>query len=187
MLADGVGNRQPAPEGLRQSLIRAASAERDSLIEMPPSGIGVTSPGLAQGKQTAFLNGRFFGNKISILSWSEWSDSNTRPPRPERGALPDCATLRDQRRFYRPASGIRQAAYCIFCDKFFPSVETTLPGACGTGWKASKRYKKAIVAGNFHRAAHLPCPPSPNLLGERNDRREAGHGTKDISPCYLAA
>ena len=33
------------------------------------------------------------------LSWSEWSDSNTRPPRPERGALPDCATLRDQRGF----------------------------------------------------------------------------------------
>jgi integrase len=26
--------------------------------------------------------------------WSEWSDSNTRPPRPERGALPGCATLR---------------------------------------------------------------------------------------------
>src|SRR5207302_6980699 len=26
--------------------------------------------------------------------WSEWQDSNLRPPRPERGALPDCATLR---------------------------------------------------------------------------------------------
>lgn len=31
------------------------------------------------------------------LSWSEWQDLNLRPPRPERGALPDCATLRDQR------------------------------------------------------------------------------------------
>ncbi|CDX35109.1 hypothetical protein MPLA_1800156 [Mesorhizobium sp. ORS 3359] len=28
--------------------------------------------------------------------WSEWQDLNLRPPRPERGALPDCATLRDQ-------------------------------------------------------------------------------------------
>ena len=28
--------------------------------------------------------------------WSEWRDSNSRPPRPERGALPDCATFRNQ-------------------------------------------------------------------------------------------
>ena len=27
-------------------------------------------------------------------TWSEWQDLNLRPPRPERGALPDCATLR---------------------------------------------------------------------------------------------
>lgn len=26
--------------------------------------------------------------------WSEWPDSNLRPPRPKRGALPGCATLR---------------------------------------------------------------------------------------------
>src|SRR5258707_14895566 len=29
-------------------------------------------------------------------TWSEWQDLNLRPPRPERGALPDCATLRCQ-------------------------------------------------------------------------------------------
>ncbi len=28
--------------------------------------------------------------------WSEWQDLNLRPPRPERGALPDCATLRNR-------------------------------------------------------------------------------------------
>lgn len=44
-----------------------------------------------------------------LFGWSEWSDSNTRPPRPERGALPDCATLRDQRRLYRPAHPVAQA------------------------------------------------------------------------------
>ena len=37
-----------------------------------------------------------FGEFSGEFNWSEWSDSNTRPPRPERGALPDCATLRDQ-------------------------------------------------------------------------------------------
>ena len=30
----------------------------------------------------------------SVKYWSEWQDLNLRPPRPERGALPDCATLR---------------------------------------------------------------------------------------------
>ena len=29
--------------------------------------------------------------------WSEWQDLNLRPPRPERGALPGCATLRPSR------------------------------------------------------------------------------------------
>ena len=33
------------------------------------------------------------GEKVE--SWSEWQDLNLRPPRPERGALPDCATLRN--------------------------------------------------------------------------------------------
>ena len=32
--------------------------------------------------------------KIWAKCWSEWQDLNLRPPRPERGALPDCATLR---------------------------------------------------------------------------------------------
>jgi hypothetical protein len=31
---------------------------------------------------------------LSEFFWSEWQDLNLRPPRPERGALPDCATLR---------------------------------------------------------------------------------------------
>ena len=47
-----------------------------------------------------------------LFSWSEWQDSNLRPPRPERGALPDCATLRDQRRLYRPADFVVQAGKC---------------------------------------------------------------------------
>src|SRR5262249_13035131 len=36
--------------------------------------------------------------QLEILGkcWSEWQDFNLRPPRPERGALPDCATLRQK-------------------------------------------------------------------------------------------
>src|SRR5215475_13263810 len=36
--------------------------------------------------------------------WSEWQDLNLRPPRPERGALPDCATLRLKAGLITPAS-----------------------------------------------------------------------------------
>ena len=41
---------------------------------------------------------------FSSCFWSEWQDLNLRPPRPERGALPDCATLRCRPR--GPASGL---------------------------------------------------------------------------------
>src|SRR3982751_2698658 len=37
---------------------------------------------------------RFLGD--GRAEWSEWQDLNLRPPRPERGALPGCATLRQQ-------------------------------------------------------------------------------------------
>ena len=50
---------------------------------------------------------------ISAKCWSEWQDLNLRPPRPERGALPDCATLRlEVRSLYRhPLHRIQ--AYCV--------------------------------------------------------------------------
>ncbi|CDX22164.1 hypothetical protein MPL3356_390179 [Mesorhizobium plurifarium] len=35
-----------------------------------------------------------FTLKPLFLKWSEWRDSNTRPPDPKSGALPGCATLR---------------------------------------------------------------------------------------------
>jgi hypothetical protein len=38
-----------------------------------------------------------------MWSWSEWQDLNLRPPRPERGALPDCATLRLKAGLITPA------------------------------------------------------------------------------------
>src|SRR5882724_3199492 len=41
--------------------------------------------------------------------WSEWQDLNLRPPRPERGALPGCATLRLEGRSYSGALGAPQA------------------------------------------------------------------------------
>ena len=28
-----------------------------------------------------------------LIDWSEWQDLNLRPPEPETGALPNCATL----------------------------------------------------------------------------------------------
>lgn len=41
---------------------------------------------------------RFYQNKLPayfvVKSWSERQDLNLRPPHPQRGALPDCATFR---------------------------------------------------------------------------------------------
>src|SRR5437762_13847466 len=39
----------------------------------------------------------------SAKYWAEWQDLNLRPPRPERGALPGCATLRLEGRSYSGA------------------------------------------------------------------------------------
>src|SRR5437660_3442374 len=42
----------------------------------------------------AHIANRRLSRIIGAKWWSEWQDLNLRPPRPERGALPDCATLR---------------------------------------------------------------------------------------------
>src|SRR5690606_22226814 len=69
------------------------------------SGFYVTElqPAPGENKKTG-CNGRFLvRNTISVPSgiWSERLDSNQRPSRPERDALPSCATLRRWRAFYR--------------------------------------------------------------------------------------
>src|SRR5262249_34882047 len=38
------------------------------------------------------------------IIWSEWQDLKLRPPRPQRGALPDCAKLRLKAGLITPAS-----------------------------------------------------------------------------------
>src|SRR5262249_27251789 len=46
---------------------------------------------------------------ISRRSWSEWGDLNSRPPAPEAGALPGCATLRlNEADVYRQAPSAPQ-------------------------------------------------------------------------------
>src|SRR6478672_9807061 len=49
--------------------------------------------------------------------WSEWQDLNLRPPRPERGALPDCADSDKRRRLYDRPPGLQAPAvshYLLF-------------------------------------------------------------------------
>ncbi len=53
------------------------------------------SPVLLFAGSKSFLSGKRSGSLLCLQkNWSEWQDLNLRPPRPERGALPDCATLR---------------------------------------------------------------------------------------------
>ena len=51
------------------------------------SGCGVDRPGWARRALTRAVRPR-------DRNWSEWQDLNLRPPAPEAGALPGCATLR---------------------------------------------------------------------------------------------
>lgn len=41
------------------------------------------------------LKGRFFVHKRCAQIWSGWQDSNLRPPAPQAGTLPGCATPRN--------------------------------------------------------------------------------------------
>jgi hypothetical protein len=54
-------------------------------------------------------------------TWSEWQDLNLRPPRPERGALPDCATLRHAVALIQSALwGCKRQPFALIyeCDEF---------------------------------------------------------------------
>jgi hypothetical protein len=61
-------------------------------------------------------------------SWSEWQDLNLRPPRPERGALPDGATLR--LRWWKSVLGTR--------PKQRRSNPTALTGQLGIGLRRNQ-------------------------------------------------
>src|ERR1700732_4098024 len=62
-------------------------------------------------------------SKICFLAkyWSEWQDLNLRPPRPERGALPDCATLR------LTESGLYTHNHCAFKQPIGSKVHSAQP------------------------------------------------------------
>lgn len=54
--------------------------------------------------------------RIEKREWSEWRDSNSRPPAPEAGALPGCATFRILRSFCREGAtltGLLRLRSCL--------------------------------------------------------------------------
>src|ERR1700738_5701588 len=79
-------------------------------------------------------------SKICCLAkyWSEWQDLNLRPPRPERGALPDCATLR------LTESGLYTHNYCVFKQ---PIGSTRYPRSHGTAQPKPERLTSVVASG----------------------------------------
>jgi hypothetical protein len=79
--------------------------------------------------------------------WSEWQDLNLRPPAPEAGALPGCATLRPSRLTYIDASpeGRNKRP-----DGRLPALSPPLP----LPWLAGRRASANILvcAGQYVRA-----------------------------------
>jgi hypothetical protein len=88
------------PASMKTFIRRAAKGlfRRALSVRPPRTGEGFLSEFLSVFVSGNFVSPRDGCKSLSYkdFNWSEWSDSNTRPPRPERGALPDCATLRDQ-------------------------------------------------------------------------------------------
>jgi hypothetical protein len=84
--------------------------------------------------------------------WSEWQDLNLRPPRPERGALPDCATLRQCRGYITgPPRGRKHASYAPL----------------SVAWPPARRYGRALraLSGSLGRSQvvrqRILIPPFP--------------------------
>src|SRR5215470_10366660 len=95
-----------------------------------------------------------------VTKWSEWGDLNSRPPAPEAGALPGCATLRWLKSLvYRRPANTRQESK-------------------GRGsWRALLRERDAgRRASAYHiYGEHLP-PASPDVDGGRLSKRRADWG-----------
>ena len=102
--ADGDG-RIDGPEVGRYETVLAPEilGAADRVPERPPEGAAPGGPPEGGRRQSAIgtrLRCRLGGRKRRSCGrsggkeWSEWQDSNLRPPAPEAGALPGCATLR---------------------------------------------------------------------------------------------
>ncbi len=101
---------------------------------------------------------RFF----RIFKWSGWRDSNPRPLRPERSALPDCATARSlataagKRKIIVTASGNfetkiahwQATSVLMHSDDDRPNHRTTMPSMvssiCSQPWPSSKKRRNDL-------------------------------------------
>src|SRR3979409_2541814 len=97
---------------------------------------------------------RNFGTSPShCYSWSEWQDLNLRPPRPERGALPDCATLRLPEG--RPYNRVPPAPQAQVSSMTAPpatrviKAQATKDGALKGGATAAELAARALTAGGL--------------------------------------
>src|ERR1700716_598233 len=85
--------------------------------------------------------------------WSEWQDLNLRPPRPERGALPDCATLRLPEG--RPYNRVPPAPQAQVSSMTAPpatrviKAQATKDGALKGGATAAELAARALTAGGL--------------------------------------
>src|SRR6478672_4145593 len=82
-----------------------------------------------------------------LKCWSEWQDLNLRPPRPERGALPDCATLRlpEGRPYNRvpPAPQAQVSAMTAPLATCVIKAQATKEGAADTAAEPAARVLRA--------------------------------------------
>src|SRR5690606_34175722 len=85
-----IAGREQTPTTLTRTPLDPASGPTRVGVPLVPSRCLLVGGGQARGSRRPLLGGVL----TSDLYWSGWRDLNPRPLRPERSALPSCATPR---------------------------------------------------------------------------------------------
>jgi hypothetical protein len=89
---------------------------RPSLVEGPRKGVRPPLPFQSIGETVGLALSE--GAKY----WSEWQDLNLLPPRPERGALPDCAHSDKRQSYTIGLRGYKRPPFpAIYCSRAAPA------------------------------------------------------------------
>ena len=139
--------------------------------------------------------------------WSEWQDLNLRPLRPERSALPDCATLRHGQQGRNPVSaatysrlrGAPQArkrsahpighfsfAPClVLCQTAFPAIDGASPSGKAADFdSAMRRFESSRPSQPVSRKPICAVrKPEPRFYGE--NRSCFGGGYAETRQCCV--
>ena len=114
----------------------------------PAFGVGFTPTpgGISQGRRTSPPG------LVELVEawWSGRRDLNPRPPRPKRGALPDCATSRNALSMPTGVAGdVRATKTRLVRKRATPSSSRVSPRIWGDGWRIRWSLERRMTGGDW--------------------------------------